>query len=110
MTDLPIDCVASYGRDFLHPDETTALFLDIRGWPSTQAYGPTDEIASLSLGAERAFAFRSVSNAHDEHRLTLHNGSLLYMGENCQERYQHSLLRCENGQAPRINLTFRKYG
>jgi alkylated DNA repair dioxygenase AlkB len=104
MTDLPIDCVASYGRDFLHRYKGMAFHTD------PPAYGPTDEFASLSLGAERAFAFRSVSNAHDEHRLTLHNGSLLYMGENCQERYQHSLLRCENGQAPRINLTFRKYG
>jgi len=74
------------------------------------AYGPTDAIASISLGAERDFAFRSLADPNDVHRITLHDGSLLYMGENCQERYQHGLPRSENCLVPRINLTFRKYG
>ena len=73
------------------------------------AYGPVDSIASISLGAEREFALRKLSDPSDIHRMTLHNGSLLYMGENCQKHYQHALPPCEECRDPRINLTFRKY-
>ena len=73
------------------------------------AYGPIDSLASISLGAEREFAFRKLSEPSDVHRMTLHNGSLLYMGENCQSRYQHALPHCEDCRDPRINLTFRKH-
>ena len=73
------------------------------------AYGPTDAIASISLGAERAFAFRGTAEPRDEYRLTLEHGSLLFMGAECQERYEHSLPTCDDCDQPRINLTFRKY-
>lgn len=74
------------------------------------AYGPTHSIASLSLGAERNFIFKNLEDPEDTFDLRLHNGSLLYMGENCQERYQHALPRCTQSKEPRINLTFRMYG
>jgi hypothetical protein len=74
------------------------------------AYGPTRSIASVSLGAEREFVFRSLSDRDDELSITLGDGSLLYMGKNCQNRYQHGLPRRDDCTAPRINLTFRMYG
>ena len=74
------------------------------------AYGPTNSIASISLGAEREFVIRSQSDPDDEFRISLGDGSLLYMGENCQERYQHGLPRCDDCADSRINLTFRLYG
>lgn len=74
------------------------------------AYGSTSAIASLSLGAEREFAFRSNSDVTDYFSLQLSPGSLLFMGKGCQERYQHALLRDKRWKAPRLNLTFRKYG
>lgn len=73
------------------------------------AYGSTDSIASLSLGAQRKFAFRSLMDTQDIYTFTLATGSLLYMGEYCQKRYEHGVPRCESTE-PRINLTFRKYG
>ena len=74
------------------------------------AYGSTDAIASMSLGAEREFRFRSISDPDDEYGVTLHDGSLLFMGKGCQDRYQHGLPLCDDCRDPRINLTFRKYG
>ena len=38
------------------------------------------QIASLSLGAEREFAFRSLADPSDQLSLVLKNGSLLFMG------------------------------
>jgi alkylated DNA repair dioxygenase AlkB len=74
------------------------------------AYGSTSEIASLSLGAERQFVFRSTSNPDERFTIQLASGSLLFMGERCQELYEHALIRNQRCLEPRLNLTFRKYG
>lgn len=68
--------------------------------------GSIDGIASVSLGAERRFVFRR--NADDaEYTMTLHHGSLLFMGENTQSLYRHSVPVDKDIDGPRINLTFR---
>ncbi len=74
------------------------------------AYGSTSTIASLSLGSEREFAFRSISDPFDSLTIKLASGSLLFMGEGCQDNYEHSLLYDENCREDRLNLTFRLYG
>jgi hypothetical protein len=74
------------------------------------AYGSTSAIASLSLGAEREFVFRSTSDAAERFSIRLSPGSLLFIGEGCQELYEHALLRDERCGKPRLNLTFRRYG
>lgn len=74
------------------------------------AYGPVSYIASVSLGEEREFVFRNKNNHDDRYGLVLKNGSLLIMGEGCQERYEHALPIDEKYKNPRINLTFRRYG
>lgn len=73
------------------------------------AYGPTCPIASISLGAEREFVFRPLDPEEERYSLVLKQGSLLVMGENCQERYEHGVPRCDAAIGPRINLTFRRY-
>ena len=74
------------------------------------AYGNTNEIASLSLGAEREFVLREVSNPESRFSIRLASGSLLFMGEGTQEHYEHALPRDEKCHLARLNLTFRKYG
>ncbi|MET0622811.1 MAG: alpha-ketoglutarate-dependent dioxygenase AlkB [Pyrinomonadaceae bacterium] len=74
------------------------------------AYGSTSAIASLSLGAEREFVFRSTSDTAELFSIRLYPGSLLFSGEGCQELYEHALPRDERCTEPRLNLTFRKYG
>ena len=74
------------------------------------AYGSTNSIASLSLGAEREFVLRRVDDPTDQLSLMLPPGSLLHMGMHCQERYEHGVPSCEECMAPRLNITFRRYG
>ncbi|MGI9277937.1 MAG: alpha-ketoglutarate-dependent dioxygenase AlkB [Endozoicomonas sp.] len=74
------------------------------------AFGPTRYIASLSLGAEREFVFRSVSNPADQYSIRMASGSLVFMGEGCQELYEHGVPVDEHCHEPRVNISFRKYG
>jgi 2-oxoglutarate-Fe(II)-dependent oxygenase superfamily protein len=73
------------------------------------AFGDTSVIPSLSLGEERMFYLRE-KETQKEHGILLENGSLIIMGENCQEKYEHALPINPKYQNPRINLTFRTYG
>lgn len=72
------------------------------------AYGDTEYIASISLGQERTFSFREIST-QETTQLTVKSGSLLIMGDKCQQNYEHALLLNPECNLPRINLTFRKY-
>lgn len=74
------------------------------------AYGDVSSIASVSLGAVRRFALRRIDDHDDGHELELAHGSLLLMGEHCQDRYEHSLLIDPAQRGSRINLTFRALG
>ncbi len=73
------------------------------------AYGDTTVIASISIGQEREFLLREKSSSK-ETRILLEEGSLLIMGEHCQDRYEHSLPVNPEYLNGRINLTFRQYG
>jgi alkylated DNA repair dioxygenase AlkB len=79
------------------------------GWHSDdeKALGKDTAIGSLSLGAERKFAFRHKKK--DGHRVSiqLENGSLLVMRGATQTFWQHSVPKTAKLTAPRINLTFR---
>lgn len=63
-------------------------------------------IASVSLGAERKFAFKHRTNA-DRVDVVLENGSLLLMKDETQQHWLHRLPPTKRVKSPRINLTFR---
>jgi len=71
-----------------------------------KALGKNTIIASLSLGAERKFAFK-----HKQTKLTtsvvLQSGSLLVMKGSTQTHWLHALPKTTKVIRPRINLTFR---
>lgn len=81
--------------------------------------GITKSIASISLGIKRTFIYRC--KATDEKViLPLNHGSLIFMGENCQENYLHGMKREDVTKInteddlgkydnTRINLTFRVF-
>jgi hypothetical protein len=77
-----------------------------------EEFGNTQSIASISLGVPRMFYFYS-KNSKDLHSsILLDHGSLLFMGENCQENYTHGMKNDKIESHPiynktRINLTFR---
>lgn len=63
-------------------------------------------IASVSLGAERKFAFKhKVSKEKVE--VWLENGSLLVMKDETQSHWLHRLPPTKKIHSPRVNLTFR---
>lgn len=78
------------------------------GWHSdNEEKGSTNCIASLSIGAERAFQFRRTGEKYVYRSIMLNHGSLLVMAEGCQEHYQHSLPVDKTCTQSRLNLTFR---
>lgn len=93
-------CVCIYYRD---GSESMGFHYD------PPAFGPTNVIASLSLGQAREFCFRDKHDHTEQYSLMLNNGSLLVMGEGCQENSEHALPISTNYNDPRINLTFRQF-
>lgn len=73
------------------------------------AFGDTTIIPSISLGEERDFYLREKAT-QTEFSVNLKEGSMIIMGEHCQDRYEHSLPENPIYKNPRINLTFREYG
>lgn len=64
-------------------------------------------IASLSLGQERNFDFRSVADHKLKYSLPLAHGSLLLMKGDLQTGWEHRIAKSAAVRLPRINLTFR---
>lgn len=65
------------------------------------------QIASISLGAERKFAFKHKSK-HETVSILLEHGSLLVMKDETQTHWLHRLPPAKKVLTPRINLTFRQ--
>lgn len=63
-------------------------------------------IGSLTLGAERKFAFKH-KQTNEKIELILEHGSLLVMKDTTQTFWLHRLPPTKRISAPRINLTFR---
>jgi len=85
---------------------------DCMGWHADDEpeLGPRPVIASLSLGAERRFAFKRKQTGARSQILPLAHGSLLIMAGDTQQNYRHALPRSTRVSEPRINLTFRWVG
>ncbi|KAL2341419.1 hypothetical protein Fmac_009359 [Flemingia macrophylla] len=105
---------------------------DYVGWHSDdeKLYGPTPEIASLTLGCERDFVLKKKpckkssellygsepankklkkgSHDADQHTFRLKHGSLLVMRGYTQRDWIHSVPKRAKADATRINLTFRR--
>jgi alkylated DNA repair dioxygenase AlkB len=67
---------------------------------------PDGSIASLSLGAERKFAFRH-RGTRETVSIQLEAGSLLVMHGTTQAYWMHALPKSKKVTLPRVNLTFR---
>ncbi|MBO9700139.1 MAG: alpha-ketoglutarate-dependent dioxygenase AlkB [Sporocytophaga sp.] len=63
-------------------------------------------IGSLSLGAERKFAFKNKATK-EKVELILEHGSLLVMKDTTQTHWLHRLPLSKKIKMPRVNLTFR---
>ena len=73
---------------------------------SEKSLGKNTTIASISLGAERKFAFKH-KTSKQVISLKLEHGSLLIMKDATQTHWLHRLPPTKKINRPRINLTFR---
>lgn len=71
-----------------------------------KSLGKNTTIASLSLGAERNFAFKH-KESKETVSLILNHGGLLIMKDETQSNWWHRLPPTKLVKRPRINLTFR---
>lgn len=69
--------------------------------------GPDPVVASLSLGASRAFVL-AARRGKQRHSLTLAHGDLLVMGGTCQRHYRHGVPKTREVVGERVSLTFRQ--
>lgn len=69
--------------------------------------GKNPIIASISLGAVRAFRFKHKSKKNCVEKLYLKSGSLLLMSGETQHHWKHEVPKSKKILKPRINLTFR---
>ena len=83
---------------------------DSMGWHSDdeKELGEAPSIASLSLGEERSFHFKSKKlDPPQRSKLILGHGSLLLMKGSTQQYYLHQIPKSKKKLGARINLTFR---
>ncbi len=71
--------------------------------------GDIECIASLSLGVEREFQFRTKLDKQICEKINLEHNSLLVMDDGCQYNYEHCLPKCKDLAQDRLNLTFRHF-
>jgi alkylated DNA repair dioxygenase AlkB len=64
-------------------------------------------IAIISLGETRTLKFRKIDNRSETFEYQLTSGSLVYMSQDFQKIWQHSIPKT-NTQNGRMSLTFRK--
>lgn len=131
---------AQYGVDYIYnseakrSEEWTPLMLSIRermesvagrldgglvqvypdgeagiGWHEDK--GKPDIIASLSLGAEREFAFGTgtTTRCAEVWRIRLAHGSLLLIPTNTNSSLKHRLPPTKRVKEPRVNVTLRRF-
>lgn len=82
---------------------------DSVGWHSDDEpeLGTNPVIASVSLGAARAFQFKHKQNPDLKQSVELTHGSLLLMRGTTQHFWKHQIPKTKKPLAARINLTFR---
>lgn len=82
---------------------------DSNGWHADdeKELGTNPVIASVSLGATRAFNLKHRSQKSLRYRLQLEHGSLLLMEGPMQHHWLHQVPKTRRPVLPRINLTFR---
>jgi alkylated DNA repair dioxygenase AlkB len=82
---------------------------DSNGWhaDNEKELGTNPVIASISLGAERAFHLQHNWNKNKKHKMILQHGSLLLMKGTTQHYWKHQIPKTAKPINPRINLTFR---
>ncbi|TCI85453.1 alpha-ketoglutarate-dependent dioxygenase AlkB [Tenacibaculum sp. M341] len=95
----PNNCLINYyldGRPKMgfHSDQTDILYEDTG-------------VVIISVGEPRILRFRNIENREVKKDFTLSSGSLFYMTNDVQDKWQHAIPKADTEKA-RMSLTFRK--
>ena len=68
----------------------------------------SNQFVIISIGATRDFIFRENENKETKIRYYFEHGDLIYMFDDCQEKYEHSVKKNKSDMEDRISLVFKK--
>lgn len=107
---IRIKILEDFGIDFdgvlvnYYPDGTVSM-----GYHSDPIQDKwTNDFIILSLGSTRDFVFRQIDNHESKIKFCLGDGDLIYMYDNCQEKYEHCLKKNKTDNQERVSLVFKK--
>ncbi len=82
---------------------------DSNGWhaDNEKELGINPIVASVSFGADRLFKLKHKDHSNIKKDIVLHNGSLLIMKGETQNKWLHQIPKTNKNIGKRINLTFR---
>ncbi len=107
---IRIKLLEDFGIDFdgvlvnYYPDGTVSM--GYHSDPIEEKW--TSDFIILSLGSTRDFIFREKENRDTKIKFSLANGDLIYMYDDCQEKFEHSLKKCKADNQERVSLVFKK--
>lgn len=62
----------------------------------------------LTIGQTRRFIFREISNKYKKKEFTFSEGDIIYMFDDCQKKYEHSVRKSTEENEDRISLVFKR--
>ena len=68
----------------------------------------SDDFIVLNIGQTRKFIFREIDNKYKKTDFIFSEGDIIYMFDDCQKRYEHSVRKSSADDADRISLVFKR--
>ena len=68
----------------------------------------SNDFIVFSIGAHREFIFRENENRDNKIKFDFNDGDIIYMYDNCQEKYEHSVKKSKEIDKDRISIVFKK--
>ena len=68
----------------------------------------SNQFIILSIGGSREFIFRENEEKKNKIRYQFEDGDLIYMFDDCQEKFEHCVKKSKNDTSDRISLVFKK--
>ncbi len=104
IIDLKSDLQLEFNSCVVNRYKTGSDYISLHA--DTEASGPLNAVACVSLGDTRTFHIKKNNSFEKPIKTQLNHGDLLFMLGNCQKDYEHAI-HSENGKDTRISLTYR---
>ena len=68
----------------------------------------SNDFIVFSIGAHREFIFRENKNRDNKIKFEFNDGDIIYMYDDCQEKYEHCVKKSKELDKDRISIVFKK--